>query len=189
MTNLRTCLHPGWVSRGRLRLLLQERTYIIILSQPKKLPDSGGTLWTQSLWVSDIGQSSHIARTLLDHHERKDGKITGNDASTNGFTLPLSSPAGAVAGVALGEEQSDTGWVHHSLLHRETLLVVTAGDFEDVACKFGSNAVTRNLLPHALVHEDAEAALIFNFDEFLRPIGGITSRRVSLGESRSHPII
>lgn len=75
--------------------------------------------------------------------------------------------------MALGEEEGNTGWVHNTLLHRETLLVVAAGDPEDVALEFVANAVTGDLVAHTAVHEDAELALIFNLDQLLRPIVGV----------------
>ena len=63
--------------------------------------------------------------------------------------------------------------MHDALLHRETLLVVAAGDFEDVAFEFGGDAVARDLLAHAFVHEAAEFAVVFDFDEFLGAIGRV----------------
>lgn len=71
------------------------------------------------------------------------------------------------------EQQPDTSGVHDSLLHGETLLVITACDFEDVASEFGSYAVAGDFSAHAAVHEDAEFAIIFNLDELLGPIGRI----------------
>jgi len=75
--------------------------------------------------------------------------------------------------MALGEEESDTGWVHDTLLHGEALFVVAAGDLEDVAFEFIADRVARNLLSHATLHEDAEFAVIFDFDQFLRAIGRV----------------
>lgn len=71
------------------------------------------------------------------------------------------------------EQQPDTGGVHDSLLHGKTLLVITAGDFEDVACEFGSYAVAGDFSAHAAVHEDTEFAVIFDLDELLGSIGRI----------------
>jgi hypothetical protein len=91
--------------------------------------------------------------------------------------------------VALGEQETDTGWVHDSLLHWETLLVVAAGDSEDVALEFISNAITWDLCAHSvgiisisslcpsssprvpLVHEDTQLLLIFNLDQLLAAVG------------------
>jgi hypothetical protein len=63
--------------------------------------------------------------------------------------------------------------MHDTLLHRKPLLVVTAGDLEDVAFELVAHTVAGNFCAHAAVHEDAEFAVIFDFDQFLRPVGGI----------------
>jgi hypothetical protein len=84
----------------------------------------------------------------------------------------FTSAARAVARVSVGEEEAHTGRVHDTLLHGETLLVVAAGDLEDVALELVANGVARDFLTHAAVHEDAELALILNIDELLRAIGG-----------------
>ena len=63
--------------------------------------------------------------------------------------------------------------MHDALLHRETLLVVAAGDLEDVAFEFGTDAVASDFLAHAFVHEGAEFAFVFDLDEFLGAIGWV----------------
>ena len=60
--------------------------------------------------------------------------------------------------------------MHDSLLHRESLLVVAAGDAEDVAFELVADAVAGDFGAHAAVHEDTELALIFDFDQLLRAI-------------------
>ena len=51
--------------------------------------------------------------------------------------------------MAVGEEKSDTGWMHDTLLHRKSLLVVAASDLEDVTFEFVADAVTCNLCAHS----------------------------------------
>lgn len=63
--------------------------------------------------------------------------------------------------------------MHDPLLHREPLLVVAASDLENVAFEFVAKGVAENFGAHAFVHEGAEFALIFDFDELLRAVGGI----------------
>ena len=63
--------------------------------------------------------------------------------------------------------------MHDALLHRETLLVVAAGDFEDVAFELGGDAVAGDFLAHALVHEAAEFAVVFDLDELLGAVGRV----------------
>ena len=63
--------------------------------------------------------------------------------------------------------------MHDTLLHRKTLLVVAAGDLEDVAFEFRTDAVASDFLAHAFVHEGAEFTFVFDFDEFLGAIGWV----------------
>lgn len=148
-----------------------ELTDIVILGETKELADLGCAFWTETLWVNDICDAWNLGVTLFDNRESENGKIHGNDTSTDRLALALTSSAGSVAGVAIGEEKADTGWVHNSLLHWETLLVVTTGDSENVTLEFVSNGVTRNLSAHTLVHEDAQLSIIFNLDNLLAAIG------------------
>ena len=121
--------------------------------------------------MDDISDAWDLVVTLLDDGESEDGQVHGDDASTDGLALALTGTAGTVTGVTVGEEKADTGWVHDSLLHWETLLVVASGDLEDVSLELVSNAVTWDLGAHSLVHEDTELTLIFDFDKLLTAIG------------------
>ena len=84
----------------------------------------------------------------------------------------------------VGQQQPHTSRVHDALLHREALLVVAAGDAEDVAFELVTDAVARDFGAHAAVHEDAEFALIFDFDQLLRAVGGIGDIELHLDEVR-----
>jgi len=102
--------------------------------------------------VDGVGDTWDVVVALLDDGEGKDREVHGDDASTDGLALALTGSAGTVAGVAVREQETDTGWVHDSLLHWETLLVVTAGDLEDVALELVADAVSGNLLAHSVCH-------------------------------------
>lgn len=82
--------------------------------------------------------------------------------------------------MARAQQEADTRRVHDALLHGEALLVVAAGDFEDVAFELGGDAVAGDLLAHALVHEAAEFAVVFDFDEFLGAIGRVGDVKLHL---------
>jgi len=75
--------------------------------------------------------------------------------------------------VAVGEEEFDTVREEDTLLHGETLLVVTTGDTENVAFEFVAEAVGGDLLGDLLVVEDADSAFIFNVDSLLFPSCGV----------------
>ena len=63
--------------------------------------------------------------------------------------------------------------MHDTLLHGKALLVVAASDLEDETLELVADAVARDFLAHAAVHEDAEAAIVVDFDELLGAIGGV----------------
>lgn len=156
-----------------------DKTYIIILGEAKELADLGGALWSKTLWVDSVGDTWDVGLSLLDDGESEDGEVHGNDASANRLALALAGAAWAVARVSLREEKADTGWVHNTLLHWETLLIVSSGDLEDVALELITNRVTWDLSAHALLHEDAELALVLNLDQLLGAIGWLITRQYS----------
>lgn len=123
--------------------------------------------------MDNVGNAGDVSIALLDDAESEDREVHADNAATDTLPLALSVAAGAVAGVAIGEKEAHTGWVHNTLLHREALLVVAAGDSEDVALELVADAVTGDLVAHTAVHEDAELALVFNLDQLLSAIVGV----------------
>lgn len=123
--------------------------------------------------MHDVGQAGDIGVALLDDGEGEDRQVHGDDAAADRLALALTRAAGAVARVAVGEQEPDTGRVHDTLLHGEALLVVSTGDAEDVALELIADGVTGDFLTHAAVHEDAELALVFNLDQLLGAIVGV----------------
>ena len=146
-------------------------------------------LGAEPLGESLGGQALDVLLALLDDDEREDGNVVADDATADRLALALTGTAGAVARVAVREQQAHTVGEEDTLLHGETLLVVAAGDAEDVALPLVTDAagrkvcarsagrpravagwpaepagvdarVGRDLLRHALVVEDAEAALL-----------------------------
>lgn len=98
--------------------------------------------------MDDIGQAGDVAVTLLDDAEGQDGQVHADDAATDRLSLALASAARAVAGVAVGEQEADTAGMHDTLLHGETLLVVSSGDAEDVALELVADRVASNFGAH-----------------------------------------
>jgi len=176
MTNLRT--YRLWPSDSILCEQKDwrrsyEKTHIIFLAETEEAADLGGTLGTEALGVDDVGETWDVLVALLDDAQSEDREVHADDAAADGLALALTSATGAVAGVAVGEEEADTGWMHDTLLHWEALLVVSAGDAEDVALELVADAVARNLVSHAALHEDTELALIFDLDQLLGAVVGV----------------
>ena len=148
-------------------------TNIILLSQTKESPDLGSPLWSQPVGVVDIGQPWEIALALLNDHQGQDSEVHANDAPPNRLPLPLTGTPWSVARVALRQQKLNTGRVHDTLFHGETLLVVPSSNLENVSLVLITNSVTRDLLTHAFVDENTETTLIIDFDEFLSAVGGV----------------
>jgi hypothetical protein len=126
-----------------------EGTYIIILGEAEELADLGSTLGAEALGVHDIGEAWDLALALLDDAQGQHGQIHGDDAATDRLALALAGTAGAVARVAIGEEQAHTSWVHHALLHGETLFVVSSSDAENIALELIADTVAWDLGAHS----------------------------------------
>lgn len=135
--------------------------------------------------MHSIREPRELVLALLDDAEGQHGKVHADDAAANRLPLALARSSRSVAGVPVGEQQSDSRRVHHALLHREALFVVAARDAEDVAFEFVAQAVAGNLLAHSSVNEDAELALIVNLDQFLRPVGRVGDVELHLDDRGS----
>jgi len=140
---------------------------VIILVQVKELPDVRGTLGSQTPGDGVVGQSGDLGITLLDDGHGQNGKVSVNDASADGLTLPLTGTTLAVASVTLLEEKADTSLGHDTLLHGESLLVVSSGDAEDITLPFVTQGVGGDLSAHALLVEWTNLVFIVDFEQFL----------------------
>lgn len=120
-----------------------------------------------------IRQPRQLLLSLLHYAQRQHTQIHTHNTTPHTLPLSLPRPPRAVAAVSITQQQSHPSRVHNALLHGEALLVVAARDLEDVAFEFGTEVVTRDLGAHAAVHEYAEFALVFDFDEFLGAVCGV----------------
>lgn len=98
--------------------------------------------------MDGIGEAGDVLLALLDDGEGNDGEIGTDDAAADRLAPALTGAAGAVARVALGEEEADTVGDNNTLLHRETLLVVATGDAEDITLPLIAERVAGNLSAH-----------------------------------------
>jgi len=146
---------------------------IILLAQVEEFPDLGRALGAQSFREDVIGQPGDLRVALLDNDQREDGNVVSNNASTDRLALTLAGTAGTVARVSSGKEELDTVGEEDTLLHWETLLVVTAGDAEDVPLPLVADLVTGDFLAHALLEELAVATLLIDIEELLGAGSGV----------------
>jgi hypothetical protein len=69
--------------------------------------------------------------------------------------------------VSLGEKKTNTVRQQDTLLHRETLLVVSSHNFDNVSLEFVTKSISLDFLRHALVVKDSELSLIIDFHHLL----------------------
>lgn len=156
-------------------------THIIFFFQSKELPNFRRPLRPQPLRLHLVRQAGDLTLSLFHDSNRQNRQVHPHNAAPNRFPLALAGPAGTVAAVALRQQQTNTGRVHDALLHGETLLVITARDAESVAFELVADAVARDFLAHAPVHEDSELAVVFDLDELLGPVCRIRDVELHLG--------
>jgi hypothetical protein len=121
------------------------------MGQVEELADLGSTLGTETLGDSNVSQAWDILFTLLDNHQREDSQVRRHNTTTDRLSLAFTSTTRTVARVALGQQQAHTVGQKDTLLHGETLLVVTARNTENVPLKFVTESIARDFLGHALV--------------------------------------
>lgn len=146
---------------------------VVLLGQTEELSDVVSSLRTQSLWGGDIGQTLDVSVTLLDNSQSNDGQVLRDDASSDGLSLSLTVSSWSVTRVTLGQQQSNSGWVQNTLLHWETLLVVTTSDLEDVTLEFVTDRVTLDLLAHTLVVEGTQLVLVLDLNALLSTVSWV----------------
>jgi hypothetical protein len=144
-----------------------ESSDIIILGQSEKFSDSGGSLGSESLGLLGVSKTSNGLFTDLDDGEGNDGKIGSNDASSNGLSLSFTSSSGSVALVASLHEESDSTLDKDTLLHGETILIVTTSNFEDVSLEFITKVFTVDFLSHSSTVEGRKLLFIVDSNRLL----------------------
>jgi hypothetical protein len=160
-----------------------ELANIIRLVQVEELADVVGTLGTETLGDSSISQSGNVLLTLLNNNKGDDRQVGGNNATTDGLSLALTSAARAVGGVTLAQEKANTVGKKDTLLHGETLLIVTARDAENVTLELIANGVTGDFSGHTLVHEDTDTTFVFDFNKLLTACRGIGDVKLGTKET------
>lgn len=132
---------------------------VVLLGQVEEPPDLGGTLGAETFGEDGVSKTGDLRLALLDDDKGKDSDIGSNDAATDRLAAALTGASGAVAGVAVGEEELDTVGEEDTLLHGETLLVVSTGDTEDVPLPLISEGIARDLLGDLLVVDETAVTL------------------------------
>ena len=128
---------------------------IVLLGKVEEATDLSRTLGTEALGEHGVGQSWDLLLALLDDDDGQDRDIGADNATTDRLAAALACAADAVARVAVRKQELDTVGQEDTLLHRETLLVISAGDAEHIALPFVAEGVGRDLLRDFLVVDEA----------------------------------
>ena len=141
-----------------------------VVSIWQKCQRTVGALGTKTLRHSalSISQTWNLLLALLDDDAVQGLNIGADNAATHRLPAALTLTAGAVASVAGGKQQTHTVGQQHTLLHRETLLVVATADAEHVTLPLVAERVDLDVLGHALVHEAAHVTLVHKIERLLR---------------------
>lgn len=148
---------------------------IVFLGQVEELANLASTLGTQTAGNGSISQTGQVSIALLDNDQAQDSQVVSDNAATDALALAFTVTASTIAALTLGEEQANTVVQQDTLLHGETLLVVTTGDLENVALEFFTQGITFDFLGDALVHEGAQLAFIIDFNELLATSGRVSN--------------
>jgi len=153
---------------------------VVLLGEVKELSDLGSTLDTESTWPGGrfVCESLDWRIAHLDNHERQDRELSIDDAASDGLSLTLAGPSWSEARVALGHHQGDTLVGQDTLLHWETLLVVTTRDSDNVSLPCVAESVGWHFVGDPLVVKRPEQELIVDVERLLGPGGRV--RNVAL---------
>ena len=145
---------------------------IVLLGKVEQFADVVGTLRTKTTRDRVVGKSLNGVGTDLGNNEVQDGNVLSNDASTDGLALALTGTSLSVGLVSLFAQQTDTGVGQDTLTHRETLLVISSTDAEDVSVELLTQGSSVDLLGHAAFVKGLETLFIIDFDDLLHPSAG-----------------
>ena len=192
-----------------------ELSHVVLLRQTEQLPDVARSLRAQAAGSrgSLVRQSGDFLLALLHDHQVQHADVRTHDAAAHRLSLALSLPftqkhqryvtTRSVARHAVRQQQAHTVVAQHTLLHRETLLVVSSSDAshshphaqtlpEDVALELVAEAVALHFLGDSLVHERTatpsrpiprvlQLVLIIDVERLLRTQSGIAN--IKLGQN------
>jgi len=141
---------------------------VILVAEVEQLADLAGTLGTNTAGDNLVSEAGDLLLTLLHDDAVEHGKIVGNDATTNSATTTDTiTTTTTIADNAGLKEKTNTVVDEHTLLHGETVLIVTTSDTENVALELITKRRGINLITDAELHEDTELLLVIDIENLL----------------------
>ena len=157
---------------------------VVLLAQVEELADLVGTLGSQAAGNRGVSKPGQVLVASLDDDQAEGRNVLADNAAADRLAAALTRTALAVARLALSEQQAGSSVQQDTLLHRETLLVVTTGNLHNVSLELVAERIDGNLLGHTLVVEDAQLSLVSDLDRLLAASGrvGNVELQVKLAE-------
>jgi len=146
---------------------------ILLLVESEGLDNVVATLHAESVGAVDISDTFNFFVALLHDSQEESSDIGTDNAATAGLAGAFTSTHGFVAGTTFLVENAGSAVDQDTLLHLETLLVVTASNFEDVALELFTHDFAVNFLTHSPVVEGTDCLFIVNFKLFLATSGWV----------------
>jgi len=154
---------------------------VVFLFKVEQLSDFVGSLGSKSSVDDRVGEAGNVGSTLSDNNGRDDAHIVGDNATSDTLSLPLTLSAWSVTAHALLQQKSNSTMLKDTLLHTETLFVLTTGDSQDVALELFAKAVGGYFVRDSLLEHVADFVLIVDFDGFLLASGRVGDVYFHLG--------
>jgi len=142
-------------------------SHIVLLVQVEELSDLVGSLWSKSSVNNGVGQAGDVVVALSHDDGGENAQVVVNDATSNRLSLSLARSATSVARGAVFEEESNSMSAEDTLLHAETLFILTTGDPEHVALVLVSEWIGGHLVRDSLLVKVLDLVLIIDFEGFL----------------------
>jgi len=142
---------------------------VILASESILLSDLASSLWAESSFSLLVGKAGNFTGTLLENLKGDDTKVRSTDASSDGLSLSLTSSTRSVRLNSGLHEDSDSTVDEDTLLHGESLLVVTAGDSKGVSLEFSADDFSIDIRAHSSVVEVTVDLVVIDFLDELAP--------------------
>ena len=148
---------------------------VVVLGKSKELADLGGSLRSSKFWDLLVGQTWNRLRSNLGDDEVQDREVWGDDAAPDGLPSSLSNSAtvSSEALITRSHQDLDTTWNEATLLHTETLLVVSASNLEHITLPLVSKNVSWDFGCEPLVIKGTELAVFLHLDLLLSARSGV----------------
>ena len=141
---------------------------VIFFFQVEKFADPVGALGAKTAGLWFISQSWDGLLPLLDDEQVQDGDIWANNAATDTLAFAHTGAAILAEATCTGlKQKANTLLGKNTLLHWETLLVVTATDLEDVTFVLIAQVGAVDFGPHADVIECLELLFVVDLQVHL----------------------